>query len=82
MIELADHNLPLRKACGVSEVCMNAVYDILRNTDRQVLVEMWREADRWTPEGLLIRHQIAFTIERLDSGRWQPDPRSDQCSDG
>lgn len=61
---------PLRERAGVSEDCMNRVYDTLRELDIEHLKRMWLMADPDEPMGALLRHQINVTIERKLSGRW------------
>ncbi len=63
-------NRNLRRAANVSEECMERVYVILREMDIDHLQRMWIKANRRNPQDLLLRHQIAFTIERKLSGRW------------
>lgn len=60
----------LRHAAGVSEECMERVYATLRELDIDHLKRMWIEASDMSPQSLLLRHQIAFVIERKLSGRW------------
>lgn len=52
----------LRENAGVSEECMNRVYDMLKTLDTDWLKRMWEEANPYTPQGALIRHQINYTL--------------------
>lgn len=60
----------LRAAAGVSEACMNVLYDALRQLDAERLKELWLAADPYEPMGALLRHQIAYTVEKKLKGAW------------
>lgn len=58
---------------------MNLVYAGLTRLPFTALRSLFLAADPYDPAGAMLRHQILFTVGRLASGRWPPEPPEPPC---